>query len=180
MNITVNVDEVTLATLVTDAWRQIGEEDWEPAQGDTLGGVIAERLIDRILRDTDMRNGLAVRVREIRDEEIRALIIPMIREVVDRPIPRTNTYGEPNGQTTTLTEVVVDEAKAFLTRPIDGYSRDKGTALDVMVRAEVAALFKSTVTEAATAARDAVTREVAAQFQANVATAIRSGLAAGR
>jgi hypothetical protein len=105
LNIEVNVIDVDLNTVLVP-----GYEDSAPT-------TLADKVVDQLVREALKEDGwkpLVRRVQEIRDEEIRKLVLPAITEAFEKPVQKTNTWGEPTGEPLTLREVVVEEARKIL------------------------------------------------------------------
>ena len=171
MNITVQVDEVTLGTVVAEVMAY-DEEGGSYAAGErTIADLVAEQIMTRLLKAPGWPS-LASKVQEIRIEEIRAAIRPQIEEAIARPLRKTNSYGEPAGAETTLREIIVDEARKAVNEPADRYSREKGTFLTQAVAAEVKKAFAAEIAAAVRQARE----QVSAEIGQHVAAAVQEGL----
>ena len=173
MNITVNVDEVSLSTAVADV---VGfdSETGEPFQEGTrtIADLVAEMIVNRLQRDTSWPS-LREKFLEIRTEEIRKAVRPQIEEAVAAPIQKTNTYGEPvSGQTTTLREVIVEEARKAVNAPADRHGYDRQTFLQKTVAEEVRKALQAEIASAVTAARQQVAKQIGEQ----VAAAVEAGM----
>ena len=83
MNITVQVDDVTLDSLIHGAS--------EYGKGSTIGDEVASLALQRLLTDRDGWNSVASRVQAIRDEEIREAVRPLITDALTRPFRKTNS-----------------------------------------------------------------------------------------
>ena len=173
MNITVNVDEVSLDTVVAEIVAFDEDGDPYPNGERTVADLVAAQIMARLLKDDGYRQ-LATRVQEIRAEEIRAAVRPLIEEALRRPIRKTNTYGEATGAETTLTEVIIDEAQKAITKPLDSYNRDKGTFLSKTVADEVKKALSAEIADAVKKARE----QVSAEIGQHVAAAVQAGLKA--
>lgn len=109
------------------------------------------------------------RVSRISDDEIRARVVPLVEEAMTTPIRRTNTFGEPTGEATTLRDQIVKVAQDYLSKPVDHYSRDKGTVVQQFIAAEVKKAVDAELKEALAAAKT----EVAAAVKNHAATMIQ-------
>lgn len=144
----------------------------------TVGEEVVRELVRQIAKGDEYAS-LERRVHELRDEEIRSQIAPLIADALSVPIERTNTFGEPIGKSTTLREVIVAEAKKYWSEPFDSYnSRDKGPKLAVHIRKEVEAAFQAEIADAVKVARDAVAKQAGASIGDVVTTAVRTALSA--
>lgn len=103
MKIEVTVDEITLDTMVASAFVYDDEGELVPdGKSRSVADLVAEKITDRITADFRY-NSLRDAVLRIRDEEIRTAVQPLIQEALTRPRQRTNTWGDPVGEETTLT-----------------------------------------------------------------------------
>lgn len=164
MNITVQVDEATLATVISEAT--------EYRDDITIGDAVARQLTDHVLHDRDVWPRFRDQVTQIRDEEIRAQVAPLITEALTKPLQKTNNYGEPTGQATTLSEVIVAEAKRLVSQPKDSYSNGR-TLLQEMVAEQVKAALGKEIADAVKQARAAVADQVGDMVAAAVAEGMR-------
>ncbi|HEY0935894.1 MAG TPA: hypothetical protein VGD91_19410 [Trebonia sp.] len=173
MEITVSVDKIDLGDYI-DSHRD-GDGDYVPAG--TIGDEVVRQLVEKFSR-SDSWKGLAQRVHEIRDDEIRAQLAPVIAEALAKPIHRTNSYGEKAGEDTTLREVIVAEARTWLdTKQKDRYGdRSSTTNLQAMIRAAVEDGFKTEIADAVKAAREAVTTEFGSSIGERVSGIVREAL----
>lgn len=170
MNITVQVDDISLATTVAEIVAFDEDGNPYPSGERTVADLVADQIMARLLKDSGWRT-LAEQVQAIREEEIRAAVRPQIEEALQRPIRKTNIYGEPTGAETTLTEVIVEEARKALNAPTDSYGR-RETFLEKTVAAEVKKALSAEITDAVKKARE----QVAAEIGSHVATAVQAGL----
>jgi hypothetical protein len=178
VNIEIKVDDVTLSTVVADVVDFDEDGDLvSSGKEKTVADLVAEQIVARLVRD-DRYPRLRDKVTEIRDEEIRAAIRPAIVEAVTRPIKRTNGYGEPTGQETTLSEVIVDEARKFMKEPADKYRREDGTVLQKLVRDEVHRAFGAEIADAVKQARELVATQLGDKVSDQITAAVRAGLKA--
>jgi hypothetical protein len=175
LNIEVKVDKVTLATVVAEVV-EFDEDGDAVSTGreHTVAHLVAEQIVKKVVQDARYP-GLVDQVTRIRDEEIRAAVKPAIEQAIARPIKRTNPWGERNGEETTLTEVIVEEARNLLKEPADRYRRENGTVLQQAVRAAVREAFDKEIADAVKEARDLV----AGQLGSTVATQIQDAVTAG-
>lgn len=176
MDITVNVDKIDLAEEIGTHY----DEDGDRVGGGTLADLVVAQLVKKFAR-SDVYGDLVQRVRTVRDEEIRAALAPLLAEALAKPIHPTNSWGEKVGGETTLSEVIVAEARKWMdTKTSQGYgSRDSGlTNLQVMIRDEVRAGFENEIKAMVTEARDAVSKQIGATVATAVADAVNAGLRA--
>lgn len=94
------------------------DSDGEPFGGepqtveDIVLGLAAAQVVAGL--DREVRSRLAERVRAVRDEVIREQVAPIVAEALSGPVQRTNAYGEPVGEATTLREIITKDAQAAL------------------------------------------------------------------
>lgn len=172
MNITVNVDEVTLATVVEEVVGYDPENDTEVTSSGTMAQLVAAQLVDRITKD-DRWPMLRDQVIDIRREVITAAVIPMIEEAVKKQYQRTDSWGDPTGEPTTLRDTILKEANKLLTRPTDSYNRGEGNMIQKIVREEVKTAFTKEIQDAVKAARKQVATEIGAHVAQAVETAMK-------
>jgi hypothetical protein len=165
MNITVNVDEVTLQTLIREAN--------EHHDGVTLADLVAEQVTARLVNAGDWYEKTRV-VAEVRREVIAEAVRPQVEEAIAAPLQKTNGYGEPVGEPVTLRTVIIDEVRKMLAKPADSYASGKGTVLQAMVRKEVEAAFANEVRDAVKQAREQVSEEIGQMVASAVAAGMRS------
>lgn len=165
MNITVNVDEVTLSTLV--------HESYDGDGGKTIGDEVAYLALRRLADDRDGWNSITQRVDRITDEEIREHVRPLITGALTRPFRQTNSFGEPVGQETTLSSVIVAEARNAFKVRADSYGSNQ-TVLQKLVAEEVQKAFKDVIAEEVKQARALVADQIGEQ----VAEAVKAGMKA--
>ena len=164
MNIKVTVDEVTLATV-------LHEYDGEQT---TVGDQVVYAITERLAGDRDIYPELRTRVSQIRDEEIREAVRPLITAALTEPVQPTNSWGEvlPGAKFTTLRDVIVAEARKQFEHKADPYSRSGQTILQKVVADEVSAAFKTVVADEVKKAK----AEVATQIGAMVAESVAAGM----
>lgn len=170
MQVTVNVEDINLADVINQYTDQ------------TLAEALVEKLTLRIVQD-DSYKGIAERVRQIRDEEIRAALTPVIAAALAEPIHPTNAWGEKTGTLTTLREVIIAEARKWMdVKGERGYgSREDGlTNLQRMIRDEVRAGFENEIKAMVTEARNAVSKQIGTTVAVAVQSAVNEGLRAAR
>ena len=178
MNIEIKVDDITLATVVAEVMDYDEDGDLVSSGKErTVAELVAAQIVERVVRD-DRYPRLKDRVTAIRDEEIREAIRPAIVEAVTRPLKKTNGYGEPTGQVTTLSEVIVDEARKFMKEPADKYRREDGTVLQKLVRDEVHKAFGSEIADAVKQARELVATQLGDTVSDQITAAVKAGLKA--
>jgi hypothetical protein len=174
MNITVKVDDVALDTIVAEVFGYDDEGETYQLGNKTLADLVAGQITDRLVKDPGWAK-LAAKVTGIRDEVIRERVTPAVEEALHGPICKTNHYGEPvHGQTTTLRELIAEEAARALTAPVnrDSY-RDNITLIQKTVRDEVQKAFAEEIAAAVKQARASVAGEIGNQVAAAVTNAMK-------
>lgn len=173
MEIKIVVDEVTLNTVVGDVIR-VDEDGDEYLDGhSTVADKVALLIKDAVVKSPEY-TALRERVTEIRNQEIREAVKPLIREALERPIKRTNGWGERTGAETTLSEIIVEEAKKVFTEVKDSY-RDKRPFIQGVVADEVQKAFKKDIQEQVQKAREAIAKQLGnSVYQDVVKTALQA------
>jgi hypothetical protein len=166
MNITVKIDEVSLSTAVVQAF----DGDGEP-HGQTVGHLVADMIVDRLVQDRDRWYELNRTATEIKREVIREAVRPMVEQAITEPIQKTDGYGGPVGRPTTLREVIVDEARKVVNAR-DRYDGDR-TLLQKTVAEEVHKAFAAEVKDAVKQAREQVADEIGKQVAVAVTNAMK-------
>lgn len=177
MNITIQVDEVTLDTVVGKTVGFDEDGDAYTTGEATVASMVATQIVDRLVKD-ERYNRLRDKVLEIRTEEIRAAIRPSIDEAIAKPIRKTNGYGEAVGGETTLSELVIEEARKLINEPLDRYGSNKGTFLSKAIAEAVQKAFAEEIAAAVKAAREQVSTMVGTQFGEQISAAVNAGLRA--
>jgi hypothetical protein len=174
VNVTVeDIESVDLATVVETRSRydSVGErEDYEV----TIGHLIAEKVTQLLAKD-DSWGGVKRRFLEIREEGIREAVQPLIAEALTGAIQKTNNYGEPTGQTTSMRELVMVEAQKIVSKPIDSYGRGE-TFLQKLVREEIGRVFAGELSKVMAAEKEKVVAAVRAKAADLIAEAVKQGV----
>jgi hypothetical protein len=177
MNITVNVDEVSLDTVVAEVLgydHETGES--YPERERTIGDIVAEKLLERVINHDrgSGYQGLLTQVREIRAEVIREAVRPQVEEAIAAPVQKTNSYGDPIGEPTSLRDLIVAEARKAVNEPADRYSSRGGSFLQQAIEKAVKDALADEIKSAVEAAR----KGVAGEIGKTVAAAVDAGLKA--
>jgi Arc/MetJ-type ribon-helix-helix transcriptional regulator len=127
-----------LLTVHWDTVIGVRNESYDPETGAPEGGepielgamvveAITERLVREIKRDVnDYRYRNAVEVaKEAAREAIAAEATRLVREALDGEIRPTNRYGEPQGEPTTLRDMIRADIAAYLGEKPSRYSGDE-------------------------------------------------------
>ena len=178
MEIKVVIDEITLQTAIGEVVR-VDEDGEEYADGEvTVGDRVAELITQHVLKRPEYTS-LAKRVTAIREEEIREAVKPLIREALQRPIKRTNYYGEATGKETTLSEIIMQEAKNVFTEVRDSYRNNRPFVYEV-VQAEVQKAFQADIKEQVQKARAAIAAQLGASLSEEVVKTALKALQGGK
>jgi hypothetical protein len=114
------------------------------------GEKYSESVINRIRR----------RVDEVRDDEIRAQVRPIIAEALVKGVRKTNTFGDPIGEPVMLRDLIIAEAQTLWSKTADAHSRSRETVLQKAIREEVESVFtkelKAVIAEAKSDVLEAV------------------------
>lgn len=168
MQIEVKVGDVDLGTVVRGYY---GPND-EPA---TLGDLVVAELAQRFMQ-TDDWSTLRRRIREIRDEEIRTQVTPMIAEAVAKPIQRTSSYGTPVGEPISMREVVIEEARKVMQVVKEPHSRNAEPIGRKLIREMVEKEMRAELGEAIKDEREKVVAAVRAQAADLITEAVTKGV----
>jgi hypothetical protein len=175
INITVEgVDQVDLATPIETRSRYDEDGDRETYEV-TIGHLIADRVTAGLKKD-DSWGGIKKRFLDIRDEEIRKAVEPIVTEAISGPIQKTNTYGEPTGGTTSIRELIMAEASKLLTKSADSYNRSSETMLAKFVREQIAAAFTKELAAVVAEEKAKVVAAVRAKAADLIAEAVKQGV----
>ena len=108
-NESLNGNGVTLNQAIVDAAAKILADHVLKTAGDDLGKLVAQT----------------------REDEVRRQVAPLVEETIQGPIQRTNRYGEPLGEPTTLRSLVAETALEALQAPVKGnYRYVSGSSID--------------------------------------------------
>lgn len=176
INVTVaDIDGIDLTTVVGERTRYDHDLEESVSQDVTLGDEVAKRITARLTKD-DEYPGLRKRFLDIRDEEIRKAIEPIVTEAISGEIHKTNTYGEPTGQTTTIRELIMAEAKAYVTKSADSYNRGGETVLQKWVREQIATAFAKELATVMAEEKAKVVAAVRTKAADLIAEAVKQGI----
>ena len=171
MKIIANVEGLDLSTVVDHAY----DHDAGGEMPVTLADKVAAGLIRKFVK-SDLYRGLKERVLEVRDEEIRTLIIPMITKAVEASFHRTNTWGEKVSETTTMRTVIMDEVKKVL-EGLHGNSYGRNETLGrQLIREMVEKELRSQLSAAIKEEREKVIAAVRTQAADLIAEAVTKGI----
>lgn len=175
MEINVTVDNLTLESIIGEVRTWNEDSERYETEGQTLGALLAEKLAKSV-RESEAWPEAKKRVAVIREEEIRARIVPQIEQAMTEPIRKTNTWGEPTGQAMTMRELILDEVKKFMSEPADRHYREKGTVLEKYVRDTVQSTIKTELAEVLAEEKAKVVAAVRAKAADLIAEAVKQGI----
>lgn len=170
MQIKVSVDQVTLDTVVGQTLEH--DDEGYRAEGDpvTVADKVAKLIKKEAMKSPDWQP-LVKKVAEIRDEEIREAVKPLIAEALQKPIRKTNGWGEAYGEETTLAEIIADEARKVFTAKNDPYNRDKRSFVQHVVEEEVKRAFRRDIADQVAKARQALAEQIGKELSDQVSKA---------
>lgn len=148
INVTVDVGELTLATVVGEHREFVAYEgdeyDGKGGYWDTRPATLLDLVVDRLVErfaDTNLR----VAIEKIRDQVVREQVEKTVREVMLEPFQPTTRYGEKQGEPQTLRGVIAEQAEKALTMRVtrDGrmFNTNPETMAEAIVREAVDAAF---------------------------------------
>jgi hypothetical protein len=177
MEITVNLDNLDLNTVIGQS--VVIDSDGDPIEegGRTIGDAVIDALVAKLyasVRSSESRD-LTDRIRNIRDEEIRAQIVPTITEALSKDIQQTNSYGEPVGRSTTLNELIVKQVNTFLVKGTDDYRKNE-RLVDKIVREAIETAIKGELAAAIADEKTKVVAAVRAKAAELIADAVKQGI----
>lgn len=101
----------------------------------------ADKLVESMARED--RHDLSRTVRDTRQAVIREIVTKQVMDTLDAPVQKTNSYGEPVGEATTLRALVIAEVTNVMTRKEGGdYRREGMTLLQRVIKDETEAAFR--------------------------------------
>lgn len=174
MEIKVVVPEITLNTVIGEVVRFDEDGDPVPDGEITVGDKVAKIIANEVMRRPEYAS-LRERVVQIRTEEIREALRPVIAETLAGPIYMTNTYGERTGKETTFKELVMEEARKAWATSKNHHGSRQDTVPD-LIAAEVRKQIGGEIAKAVKAAHDAALKAVGDVAAAPVVEAVRKAL----
>lgn len=177
INVTVEgLDAIDLTAEIGEEIRDYDEETGEyNTRGKTLGDIVATKLVKELTRD-DRWSGLRKRYLELREEEIRAAVRPLVEDALNGPIQKTNVYGEPTSGTTTMRELIMAEVNKVIHERSDKYRSDSPTMLQATISKAVRTELGKELQAVFDAEKQKVVDAVRASAAELVAEAVKKGL----
>lgn len=136
MKIEINIDELTVNSVIAQTWERDEEGEIVGERGVRLGDAIVDHLVKAIRNGDGWNDDLKSRIAKIRDEEIRIRVRDELEAALTIPIAATNQFGEKTGAPTTLRQMIFDQAAKALGRSGSRYESDK-TLMEKIVSSEV-------------------------------------------
>lgn len=174
MEIQVIVPEITLRTVIGEVVRFDEDGDHFPDGEITVGDKVAKIIAEGAMRNPEYAS-LKERISNIRSEEIREVLKPVIREALEGPVYKTNTYGDRTGQQTTLRELIQEEAAAMWSTSKNTYGSRQDTVAELVAQ-EVRKQIGSEVAKAVKQAHDAALKAVGDIAGAPIVAAVKQAL----
>lgn len=176
MQINVTVTEVDLASVIGEHPEYDADGDYIGKTGKTLGDAVAAQLARDLMKD-DSYKSLKKRVMELREEEIRAQLKPIIEAAISAPVQRTGRYGEPDGEPVSLASLIVKEVHEFLGKRVDnGYNRPATTVVQKFIAEAVEQVIRKELAESIVEEKTKVVAAVRAKAAELIATAVKEGI----
>lgn len=178
MNIDVNVSDIKLTDEVDQQIQDRDEEGYPIGRSATIADLVAEKIADRLVRENNSYyKSLRERVNMKIDALITERVKPLVDEAIAKPIRKTNTYGEPTGAETTLTEMIIDGARKWLEAPTgDSYDRNRKPMARKLVDEAVGAALTKELAMAIAAEREKVVIAVRTQAADIIARSVVAGV----
>lgn len=171
--IKVTIDELTMDSIVGPVY---DGDEWVGNRG-TLGREVALLVAERIAGGkTEEYAALVRRATAVRDEELRARLVPLIEQGLSASFQRTTHYGEPAGPQVTMREIIMDELKKALTQPVGTAYDYSGNSKHTLVQKIVAEMVKAEFTKIIQDAVQVAKKETADQIGAMVSAAVSSAM----
>ncbi|KAB2347316.1 hypothetical protein [Actinomadura rudentiformis] len=167
MNIEVNVNDITLDSVID------GDDEGAVRLREIIGVKLAHQIIG-----SDAWPTLSKRITDIRDEEIRKLVLPAITKAFESPLQKTNNWGDPVGEPVTLRDVIVQEARKILNGTRDRYDARTEPLGRKLIREMVEREIRKELANAINAEREKVVAAVRAQAADLIAKAVAQGVGA--
>lgn len=158
---------LTLNTPVLDLNATVGRQ--------TLADLIVHQALDKLAKG-EYWNSLAKRVQDIAAEEIRGHVAELLKDALNGDLRRTNSYGEQQGEPTTLRTLIAEEAKKALTQVTDNYRGPRETVIGKLVREEVERSLKAELGVVIQEEREKVVAAVRKQAAQLIAEAVTAGV----
>lgn len=142
--------------------------------GDYEAGIRSQSLLDLIISAAgdqlvkqlgrEQTDRIRAALSEERQRQIVAAVGPIVNEAIAAAVQPTDAYGHPKGELTTMREVIIAEAKKYLTEArSERYGDPRETPVQRMIREEVGRTVKTELQKALKEAQAEVYAAVRAQ-----------------
>ena len=139
-------------------------EGYKSLQGEIVREAVRQ-LFDALRRDLEQT------ITNQLDEQIRKQLAEILTDIVETPIQKTNSYGEPRGEPVSLRERIIKHAEDWLQEAVDeqgktkSYHRDKTMPraewmTKRAVRSQLYKLYHERIAEAVQQAKDTLNDEL--------------------
>lgn len=169
MIINVTVSDLDLKTVIDD--------DYDDGRV-TLADKVAEAIVARVVNDTGAWNSIAARVRDLRDEEVRVQVAPLVAAAIAGPVQRTNDFGEPVGPPKALRDLIVEQVQQQLRKPADQYHTGgpRETWVEKLVREQVEKALREELSATIKVEKDRIVALVRAKAADIMARSLTEGI----
>lgn len=177
INVTVEgIDGIDLNTVLGEEIAYYNPETEETERRpQTLADLVAKKVTALLTKD-DSWGGLRKRFLQIRDEEMRTAVKPIVAEALAGPIQKTNRYGEPTGATTTMRELIIAEVSKALHEKADRFSSSGPTFLHKAVAETVRAMLDAELKAVFDAEKAKIVAAVKDKAADLIADAVKQGV----
>jgi len=173
MQIKVDVSNISLDSVIGTHYTQTDEDTYRD-EPETLADAVAAQIALALQADDEFKT-LRARVLDLRNEEIREQVKPIVAAAIAAPVQRTNSYGNPVGEPVPMTELIVKEVHDYLGKR-DSYARDSQTVVQKLIREQVDLALKNELKDAIADEKAKVVAAVRAKAADLIATAVREGV----
>lgn len=176
MQINVTVEGVDLTSVIGEHAEYDSDGEYIGGNGVTIADKVAQHLARDLMKDDSYRT-LKQRVMDLRDEEIRAQLKPIVEAAITGSIQRTNSYGHPVGEPTTLHDIILAEVNTYLTANVGGsYNKPTTTRIKSFVAEAVETVIRKEMATVIAEEKAAVVAVVRSKTAELLAEAVKQGL----
>ncbi len=185
-------ENIQTAPILTVTWdtvigsRHVGYDpdsgpEVEPVSlGEMVVAGVVERLVAEIKRDADGfgYRGAVTAAREAASAAVQEQASTLVSEALSGEIRRTNTYGEPTGEPTTLRDLIRADVAKYLNEkvPERGYGGDRRGGFRELLQHEVDEAMNKELRAAIREAREQVVVKVQEKAAQLIGEAVKEGL----
>lgn len=173
MDITVNVENVDLNSIVGEHYTQVGEDDYARTP-QTLGQAVAVEIAKKLEQERDGWQSLTQRIAAERATQVQEQVKAVVAAAIVAEVQPTNGYGQPTGTPTSLTDLIMEAVGKALHKRTD-YDR-RPTLLQKVIAEEVEKALKKELTDAIADEKAKVVAAVRAKAAELIATAVKEGI----